>query len=379
MGRRHRFIACLLVLAAGLPGVGGCASGATGEPSFERPVGEYVTPGKGDGIDDVMDPDGGVGPDDLPALPNPQPPPVDPSASQNCNIASGFQVCSDVPFGPAAYARMDIFRDPSATNRPVIIFVHGGAWGGEIGMPASDLSGEMTGVMRQLYRGYTVISIHYRLSLTTDDPNTAAPGSIVDVKQAVKWVRARGAAWGMNPSKIVLWGHSAGGHLGAIAAATGEDWSPGAADLGAEFTDLAVHSARVSGAIGFGGIYDFNAVQPMEGGSNGWGPWASVFLHCRVPNTAVFMNACPQAQIDQFSPARRVTADDPPVAIITAGQRNGTQGDGIVAYQQRDAYWFFLQIAGRTDARECHDPNGNHGNFAGCNGAVDGFVDSMVR
>ncbi len=367
-------------MVAGLLGAAGCTGAVDGtEPSFET-FPDDGTPGKDDSPYPAMDPD--AGPGEIP-LPQPQPeppaPPVDPSASQACSFTKDFQVCENVPYGPAAYARMDIFRDPSTTNHPVIIFVHGGAWGGEIGMPASDLTGEMTGAMRQLYRGYTVISIHYRLSLTLDDPNTAAPGSIVDVKQAVKWVKARGAAWGMNPSKIVLWGHSAGGHLAAIAGASGDDWTPGAADLGTDFADLAPYSPRVNGVIGFGGIYDFNAVQPMEGGSNGWGPWASVFLHCRVPNTAVFMNACPQLQLDAFSPARRISGDDPPVAIITAGQANNGSGDGVVAYEQRNMYWFFLKIAGRTDARECHDPNGNHGNFAGCNGAVDGFVDSFVR
>jgi acetyl esterase/lipase len=63
--------------------------------------------------------------------------------------------------------------------------------------------------------GYTCISTQYRLS-----QEAKWPSQIQDVKACIRWVRANAGTLGIDPDKIVVQGHSAGGHLALIAAGT---------------------------------------------------------------------------------------------------------------------------------------------------------------
>jgi acetyl esterase/lipase len=113
---------------------------------------------------------------------------------------------SDGPDGQA----LDVFAPKGAAGRPVVLFVHGGAW------MVGDKStfGYYRGVARFFARhGAVAVSINYRLS-----PRVKHPEHVKDVARAFAWVRRHVRDYGGDPDRIFLCGHSAGGHLVALLA-----------------------------------------------------------------------------------------------------------------------------------------------------------------
>lgn len=108
--------------------------------------------------------------------------------------------------------RLDIYRPRGASRKPVLFFVHGGAW----------VRGD-----RKQYpffgnhfarAGYVVVVPSYRLA-----PKHPHPAQIEDAAAAFAWTVRNVASHGGDPSRIVIAGHSAGGHLVALLA-TQEKW-----------------------------------------------------------------------------------------------------------------------------------------------------------
>jgi acetyl esterase/lipase len=95
---------------------------------------------------------------------------------------------------------------------PVVIWLHGGGWRFGDRRLAPDLA------LFARRSGLAVVSIDYRLS---DEAKFPAP--VEDVKTAVRWVRSVASSFGFDNSNIGLWGSSAGAHLAACAALSGEN------------------------------------------------------------------------------------------------------------------------------------------------------------
>ncbi|MFC3397822.1 alpha/beta hydrolase fold domain-containing protein [Microbacterium amylolyticum] len=74
------------------------------------------------------------------------------------------------------------------------------------GVPAAESFGRLTSA------GFAVAAIDYRLT-----GEAIFPAQLDDVRAALSWVQDQGTAQGIDPSRIVLWGESAGGHLAALA------------------------------------------------------------------------------------------------------------------------------------------------------------------
>ncbi|HMN60777.1 MAG TPA: alpha/beta hydrolase, partial [Anaerolinea sp.] len=72
--------------------------------------------------------------------------------------------------------------------------------------------------------GFLVVSINYRMY-----PAYRFPAMIEDVKCAIRYLRAHAAQFNLDPERIALIGHSAGGHLAALAGLAGEEagWDRG--------------------------------------------------------------------------------------------------------------------------------------------------------
>jgi len=111
---------------------------------------------------------------------------------------------------------------------PLLIWVHGGAWrfGTNQGLREVDImtpegprTNRQTLMRRTLQEhGWAVASINYRYS-----HQAIFPGDLHDVKEAVRFFRARAAEFGIDPERIAIAGGSAGGHLSMMAALTGPD------------------------------------------------------------------------------------------------------------------------------------------------------------
>ena len=92
--------------------------------------------------------------------------------------------------------------------RPLVIWVHGGAW--LVGDKNEDTA------LPLLEFGFAVACIDYRLS-----PAAIFPAQIHDCKAAVRWLRTNSEKYGLDPERIGAWGSSAGGHLVALLGTSG--------------------------------------------------------------------------------------------------------------------------------------------------------------
>ena len=102
---------------------------------------------------------------------------------------------------------LDVYQNSSAnTPAPVLVYFHGGAWiRGE--KPAS-----YGGFRAWLSAGFSVVTVEYRL--TGDAP---APAAVEDVRCSLAWVKSNAAKYSFDPSRVVAYGTSAGGHLALMA------------------------------------------------------------------------------------------------------------------------------------------------------------------
>ncbi|MET9877590.1 carboxylesterase family protein [Actinacidiphila glaucinigra] len=110
---------------------------------------------------------------------------------------------------------------PSGQKRPVLVWMHGGAF---LGGSGSDYSAEQLAV-----RGDTVVvTVNYRLGIFGyfGHPalDSAPPFGLADQQAALRWVRANAERFGGDPDRVTLFGESAGAlsicaHLTSPAAA----------------------------------------------------------------------------------------------------------------------------------------------------------------
>ncbi|MFM8302764.1 MAG: alpha/beta fold hydrolase [Actinomycetota bacterium] len=113
--------------------------------------------------------------------------------------------------GGGARHRCDVYRPRAGcTDAPVLLQIHGGGW--LIGNKRQQGRPLMN---RMAAAGWVCVAINYRLA-----PRAKMPAQIVDVKLALAWIRAHIAEYGGDPSRVVVTGGSAGGHLAAMAALT---------------------------------------------------------------------------------------------------------------------------------------------------------------
>jgi acetyl esterase/lipase len=133
---------------------------------------------------------------------------------KSANTEGVTQKWLDVAYATTSNAqKMDIYLPNEKQDKyPVIVHIHGGAF-----MFGDKADGQLKPVLTALQRGYAVISINYRLS-----GEAKFPAQIQDVKAAIRFIRANSDKYALKADKIAVWGGSAGGHLSALAATSGD-------------------------------------------------------------------------------------------------------------------------------------------------------------
>jgi acetyl esterase/lipase len=98
----------------------------------------------------------------------------------------------------------DVYRVKGSSKRPALVWIHGGAL-----ISGNRAGPERAQLKRYLDAGFNLISVDYRLA-----PETKLPLIVEDLRDAFKWVRERGPeVAGIDPERIAVVGHSAGGYL----------------------------------------------------------------------------------------------------------------------------------------------------------------------
>lgn len=116
----------------------------------------------------------------------------------------------EIAYGTDALQRMDLYGAVSPkTSVPLIVFVHGGGWkrGDKRNATGAAKIAHFTG------RGYAFASVNYRLV-----PGAKVEDQAQDVANAIARLIRDARSLGVDPSRIVLAGHSAGAHLSALVA-----------------------------------------------------------------------------------------------------------------------------------------------------------------
>ncbi|MCG8594075.1 MAG: alpha/beta hydrolase [Kiloniellales bacterium] len=140
-------------------------------------------------------------------------------------------------YGATTGQTLDLF--PAAEGpAPLIAFIHGGYW------QALDKSDFSYLGAAFLDHGIAYASLNYDLA-----PDTGIGEMVAQIRRAFGWLQAEAPGLGLDPRRIVALGHSAGGHLAAMASAT--DWRAA----------FGLREPALAAAGSISGIYD---LEPMR-------------------------------------------------------------------------------------------------------------------
>jgi len=112
---------------------------------------------------------------------------------------------------------LDLYLPPDspASRHPAVMYIHGGGWAGGSPRNAGAFENWPEVLASIAARGYVVASIEYRFSR-----EAPFPAALHDVKNAIRWLKANAAKYGVDSEHILVWGSSAGGQLAGLAATT---------------------------------------------------------------------------------------------------------------------------------------------------------------
>lgn len=137
----------------------------------------------------------------------------------------------DLAYGPGAREKLDFF--PAGKGAPLHLFIHGGYW------RALDKSSFSYPAAAFAAHGIAYAALNYPLA-----PAATMDEIVAGVRRGVAWVVANAASLGVDPACITLSGHSAGGHLVAMAMA-----------------DPALPAGALRGVACLSGLYDLEPIR----------------------------------------------------------------------------------------------------------------------
>jgi acetyl esterase/lipase len=148
----------------------------------------------------------------------------------------GSDATTGIAFGTGPRLKLDIYRPARAAGAaPVVVFFYGGNW-------SSGERADYAFVGRALAsRGMVVVIPDYRLY-----PEVKYPDFLDDAAQAVAWTAQHIGAYGGDPARLFVMGHSAGAYNAAMMALDAS-----------RLRRRGMDPARLAGWIGLAGPYDF--------------------------------------------------------------------------------------------------------------------------
>jgi arylformamidase len=144
----------------------------------------------------------------------------------------------DVPYGPDAAERVDVFF-AERPNAPAFLFLHGGYWMSRDKADFSFLARPFVAA------GVTVVLANYALA-----PRVTVAEIVRQTRAAAAWLWRGAPRLGIDPQRIFAGGHSAGGHLTLMLLTA--DWPAFAPGLPPQV---------IRGGAALSGIYD---LEPMR-------------------------------------------------------------------------------------------------------------------
>jgi len=145
----------------------------------------------------------------------------------------------DLAYGDSPRQMIDLFlpQDPQPPRPPLLVFIHGGYW------QALDRKDFSFVAERLVEAGAAAALVGYDLAPAVDMDTIVG-----QIRHAIAWLFRNAGAQGFDPERICLAGHSAGGHLAAMALAT--DWT--ASGLPADL---------IKGVCTISGVFDLEPIR----------------------------------------------------------------------------------------------------------------------
>ena len=246
---------------------------------------------------------------------------VNAAAGQGVTDTAEYLLAEDVFYyaGPAsehdAYIQercfLDLYYPDSDEGFATIVWFHGGGLrAGEANIPDA---------LKE--KGVAIATVNYRLN-----PRVEAPGYIEDAAAAVAWVFKNIEAYGGDPNRIYVSGHSAGGYLTSM--------------VGIDKKWLAQHDVdadQIAGLIPFSGHTITHFTVRAERG---------------IPGT--------QPIVDDLAPLYHVRPDAPPLLLITGDREKELLG----RYEENAFMMRMMKVAGHTQTRLLELDGYDHGGMA---------------
>lgn len=222
----------------------------------------------------------------------------------------------DISYMDKSSTKFDIFYpDNTDGPYPVFIEVHGGAW--YFGQKSSI---EFRPFLYGLSRGFACISAEYSLC-----PEVSYPEPVVEIKELIKYIKLNAQTLNIDPSKIILWGGSAGAQLAALAALssnTGYLENPSSNDV----------DSSVNGLILWYGCYDCYLPTTLDNWV--YENYFGVTDLSTIPEQLILSN-----------PASHITQMAPPILL-----QHGLE-DVVVPY--KEAICFYERLKCRLGEEKC--------------------------
>jgi acetyl esterase/lipase len=191
------------------------------------------------------------------------------------NAAAGLDRYSrktGIAYGPTEANRLDVYLPAHPDHSPVVVFFPGGGWN------SGDKSTYRFVGAALADAGIIAVLPNYSLY-----PAARFPVYMQDAARAVAWTRAHAEAWGGDPGRLYVVGHSAGAQI-AVLLALDEEY----------LKQVGGSSHWLRGAVGLAGPYDF------------------------LPFTEPYLNDLfgPPARFLYSQPINFVRADAPPLLLM---------------------------------------------------------------
>ncbi len=133
----------------------------------------------------------------------------------------------DLRYGEGARQRLDVFACGTA-GAPTLVYIHGGYWQSNDKEPYAFVGEGL------LPAGFNLALLEYTLA-----PAAKLDQIVAEIRAAVTWVIEHAKELGGDPERVFVAGHSAGGHL----------------------TAMAMDDRRVAGGVAISGIYDLEPIR----------------------------------------------------------------------------------------------------------------------
>jgi acetyl esterase/lipase len=214
----------------------------------------------------------------------------------------------------------DLYLPKDAKAAPALVAVHGGGW-----VAGARNAFQYWGPYLAA-RGVATFAISYRLAIE----GKTFPQAVQDVLAGVQFVRGKASGFGIDSARIGLLGASAGAHLAALAALSGQKFCGGYPQDAFATTDTGVKAL-----IGVYGIYDAVAM------------WANYQLQGgRDNNFEKFMGCPPMASRQLYfdaSPISYATFSNNAIGVLLV---TGTEDALVDRRAQTDPFELALKQAG---------------------------------